>query len=123
MQPPTEMDIMNRLQPLRTQLETLKSLSQREVQIYKPTRRHSDILVELEKNLKNWLDSMNWQEKCRCFTTVEIIALAQLRGKNGPRPGDRLVGQALRIVGFAPKRDWTIAGRNRRFWKYSGEIK
>jgi hypothetical protein len=121
MQPPTEIDIMNTLQPLRKQLETLKSVSQRELQNSKPTRRHSDILVELEKNLKNWLESMNNQEKRRCFTTVEIIKLANLRGKNGSQPGDRLVGQALRAVGFTPKRDWTVVGRNRRFWQFMGD--
>ncbi len=104
MQPPTEMGIMNTLQPLRKQLETLKSVSQRELQNNKPTRRHSDILGELEKNLENWLESMNCQEKRRCVTTVEIIKLANLLGKNGAQPGD-----------------WTVVGRNRRFWQFMGD--
>lgn len=32
------------------------------------------------------------------------------------RPALRCVAQALRQLGFTERRDWTLAGRNRRLW-------
>ena len=80
--------------------------------------RYSVILTGFEYKIQRWLETMTPIERQRRFTTSEVIALAHLQGKNGPSPGDRLVSQALRLHGFVPCRDWTVAGRNKRYWLY-----
>jgi len=123
MQPPTKIIAMTAYTPLRQQLQSLKSQAQAATNTHRSNHRDADILRALEQKLSTWKASMTPQEQIRGFTTAEIIVLAQLRGKHRPLPGDRLVSLALRAVGFIPCRDWTVAGRNRRYWKFSGEIK
>lgn len=121
MQPPTKIIAMTTYTPLRQQLESLKSQVRAAMPTHRPPLRDADILRDLELKLKVWKSIMTPQEQRRGFTTAEVIVLAQLRGKHRPLPGDRLVGLALRAVGFVPCRDWTVAGRNRRYWKFQGE--
>jgi hypothetical protein len=110
---------MHTYTPLRKQLELLQT------QATANSRRNlphfqEDYLHVIENQLKAWLLAMSPQERSRRFMTAEIIALAQLHGKRGPTPGDRMVAQALRNVGFTPHRDWTVAGRNKRYWTLIG---
>jgi hypothetical protein len=63
------------------------------------------------------------EQRTRRFSVDEVERLASLVGKNGGRPAHHHIAQALRAMGFQPCRDWTIAGRNKRFWKFSGEMK
>jgi hypothetical protein len=123
MQPPTKIIAMTAYTPLRQHLQSLKSQAQAATTTHRSHHRDADILRGLEHKLSTWKASMTTQEQRRGFTTAEIIVLAQLQGKHRPLPGDRLVSLALRAIGFQPCRDWTIAGRNKRFWKFSGELK
>lgn len=103
--------------PLRQQLADLKSKSQTTLTHGRTTQRHADILIDLERRLRLWLSGMTPLEQRRRFSTQEIVALAHLQGKRSPAPGDRLIGQTLRSMGFTPRRDWTVAGRNKRYWQ------
>lgn len=123
MQPPTKIIAMTTYTQLRQQLQSLKSQAQAATNTHRSHHRDADILRGLEHKLDTWKASMTPHEQRRGFTTAEIIVLAQLRGKHRPLPGDRLVSLALRAVGFIPCRDWTVAGRNRRYWKFSGKMK
>ncbi len=63
-----------------------------------------------------WLKTMSLQQQYRKFTIDEVVTLAQLTGTCQAYPAKREVAQALRALGFRPCRDWTKAGRNRRYW-------
>ncbi len=104
--------------PLRVQLEQLRRSSERFIHT-KPLR-HTD---SLRDQIKAWADSMSPEQRTRRFTTEEIERLAGLVGKHGGRVANHHMAQALRAIGFISCRDWTVAGRNKRFWKFSGEMK
>lgn len=104
--------------PLRVKLEQLRQTSVRGIHIKPP--RHTDRLCE---QIKIWAESMTPEQLARRFSTEEIERLAGLVGKHGGRAANHLMAQALRAVGFTSCRDWTVAGRNRRYWIYAGEIK
>ena len=63
-----------------------------------------------------WLKTMSLQQQYRKFTIDEVVTLAQLTGTYQASPAKREVAQALRALGFRPCRDWSTAGRNRRYW-------
>jgi hypothetical protein len=109
LQPPTSGPV-----PLRVQLERLKRTSER-VFHTKPLR-HTD---RLREQIKTWSESMTPEQLTRRFSTDEIERLAGLIGKHGGRAAHHHMAQALRAVGFTPCRDWTVAGRNRRYWIWS----
>lgn len=47
--------------------------------------------------------------------SIEVIAAAAFKDQPRP-PALRCIAAVLRNMGFIEKRDWTIAGRNRRQW-------
>ncbi len=110
MQPPTFTQV-----PLRAQLQQLREIAQNGLST-KPLQ-HSEILRE---QIKMWCESMTPDQLARRFTTEEIERLAGLGGKHCGRAAHHQIAQALRALEFKPCRDWTVAGRNRRFWKYAG---
>lgn len=109
LQPPTSGHV-----PLRVQLEQLKRTSERGIHT-KPVR-HSD---HLRDQIKVWSESMTPEQLTRRFSTEEIERLAGLVGKHGGRAANHHMAQALRAIGFISCRDWTVAGRNRRYWIWS----
>jgi hypothetical protein len=113
MQPPTYIHV-----PLRVHLEQLKKNAQRDLHT-KPVR-HSE---RLREQIKSWSESMTPDQRARRFTTEEIERLAGLLGKHCGRAAHHHISQALRALGFQHCRDWTTAGRNKRFWKFSGATK
>lgn len=113
MQPPTYSHV-----PLRVQMEQLRKVARHD-QYIKPAR-HSELLRE---QINKWCESMTPEQLARRFTTEEIERLAGLVGKHYGRAAHHHISQALRAVGFKPRRDWTIAGRNRRYWQYHGGAK
>jgi hypothetical protein len=107
--PPTSGNV-----PLRVHLERLKRTSERGFHT-KPLR-HTE---RLREQVKTWSESMTPEQLTRRFSTDEIERLAGLIGKHGGRAAHHHMAQALRAVGFTPCRDWTVAGRNRRYWIWS----
>jgi hypothetical protein len=85
--------------------------------------RHTSQTDRLRDRIIHWTESMTPELRSRRFTTEEIESLAGLIGKNGGRAAHHQIALALRSVGFKPCRDWTLAGRNRRYWKFVGDQK
>lgn len=104
MQPPTSA-------PLRSHLEQLRQSAQRD--IHTPPSSQTD---RLRDQLKAWAAALSPGLRSRRFTIEEVELLAGLVGKHGGHPAHHHIAQALRSVGFTPCRDWTVAGRNRRYW-------
>ena len=101
--------------PLRDQLAQLKVFAESEPKSTS-TRYGPDRLVS---EIRAWLKTMSLQQRSRKFTIDEVVVLAQLTGTYQPLPARRDVAYALRTLGFQPCRDWTKAGRNRRYWSRS----
>jgi hypothetical protein len=80
----------------------------------KPTSppRHQTDYVNV---LNEYFNNMPEANVIRRWTLEELCT--QLHGRYADKPAPRLVAAALRTLGFTQHRDWTRAGRNRRYWK------
>lgn len=110
MQPPTF-----NFSSLRTQLAHLKHAALHPT-LAKQTNQPEKLICQINA----WIASMTPEQRMRRFSIEEIERLAGLTGKNGGRTAHHHIAMALRKSGLTPSRDWTVAGRNRRFWKYEG---
>ena len=109
MQPPTCKSL-----PLRIQLAQLKQASAEAIRVNQQSHQ-----AKLLDQIKAWSESMTPEQRKRRFTIEEIERLAGLMGKFGGRAAHHHIGQSLRAIEFAPRRDWTVAGRNKRYWIWS----
>ena len=66
--------------------------------------------------ITNWTQRLTPVQLGRCFSMEEVMALAGLKGRYRDHASVRYTGEALRLCGFKQKRDWTAAGRNKRYW-------
>ena len=109
---------------LRQQIDKLKAETL-ELNAKSPTNPTKPIsLIEQYTNqITTWVASMTTLQRQRTYTLEEIITLAGLKGYFRARASNQYTGEALRRCGFNPKRDWTISGRNKRYWLYKGEAK
>ena len=78
---------------------------------------------EYVERIQMWVNRLPPVQRCRQFTIAEVIALATLPGHFRPNASLRYTGEALRHCGFIQKRDWTAAGRNKRYWEFIGDDK
>jgi hypothetical protein len=76
----------------------------------------NSILDEYTERIQSWIANLPPIQLRRKFTITEVIALATLPGHFRPKASFRYTGEALRRCGFIQKRDWTKAGRNKRYW-------
>ncbi len=70
--------------------------------------------VTLEEQLRHFFDSLPQRLLERPWTMTEIAD--RLVGKYRAHPHPQHVARALRNLGWAQKRDWTQAGKGRRYW-------
>jgi hypothetical protein len=77
------------------------------------------IVDEYTSLIRSWQDQATPIQKLRLFTIDELIRLANLSGRFRVQASHRYTGEALRRCGFTQKRDWTAAGRNKRYWIWS----
>jgi hypothetical protein len=112
-QPPTSTH-----SPLRTHLEQLRNSAQKTIHTLPPNQANL-----MSDRIRSWVYSMSPEQRTRRFSVDEVERLAGLVGKHGGRAAHHHIAHALRTSGFQPCRDWTISGRNKRFWKFSGEMK
>jgi hypothetical protein len=82
-----------------------------------------NITEEYVERIQIWLDRLPPVQRTRKFSIAEVITLATLPGHYCPSASLRYTGEALRRCGFKQKRDWTAAGRNKRYWLLTGETK
>lgn len=73
--------------------------------------------------ITKWIQCLTSAQLGRCFSLEEVMALAGLKGRYRDHASVKYTGEALRRCGFKQKRDWTAAGRNKRYWKFVGEEK
>lgn len=111
MQPPTFISV-----PLRTQLAQLKQAASETSRV-----EHQSHVAKLRDQITTWSESMTPDQRNRRFTIDEIERLAGLVGKFGGRAAHHHIAQTLRHIGFAPCRDWTKSGRNKRYWIWSSK--
>lgn len=76
----------------------------------------TSIVSDYEQRIQRWVSGMAPVQLARRFTIKEVMELAKLPGRYRARGSQRYTGEALRRCGFVTKRDWTTAGRNKRFW-------
>ena len=106
--------------PLREQLQHLREQSQTKVE-FKPVAPESQKIVdEYTTLIRNWQVQATPIQRLRVFTIEELIRLANLSGRFRVHASHRYTGEALRRCGFKQKRDWSAAGRNKRFWQFQG---
>jgi hypothetical protein len=77
------------------------------------------IIDEYTSLIRIWQDQATPVQKLRLFTIDELIRLTNLSGRFRVQASHRYAGEALRRCGFKQKRDWTAAGRNKRYWIWS----
>lgn len=73
--------------------------------------------------ITNWTQRLTPAQLGRCFSMEELMVLAGLKGRYRDHASVRHTGEALRRCGFKQKRDWTVAGRNKRYWYFVGDEK
>ncbi len=113
-------------QPLYLQIRALKEEAQRQnQQAVTPITPIAPVNQSnaLYEGVKNWKESMTPEQLKRRYSTIEVIQLANLKGKHRDIPAHQEVASALRKNGFEHKRSWTNANRNRRFWIFTGDTK
>lgn len=71
----------------------------------------------------SWTQRLTPAQLGRSFSLEEVMALAGLKGRYREHASLRYTGEALRRCGFKQQRDWTAAGRNKRYWKFIGDEK
>ena len=111
------------IRPIREQMDLLRkqALSRVESQPV-ASERSQKIIDEYTSLIRSWQDQATHVQRLRPFTLDELIRLTNLSGRFRVQASHRYTGEALRRCGFKQKRDWTVAGRNRRFWQFSGEL-
>jgi len=110
-------------QNLRTAIDQLKSEALSATAHSVQAIPKVDISDEYVERIQTWVGQLPPVQRCRQFTIAEVIALACLSGHFRPNASQRYTGEALRRCGFKQKRDWTAAGRNKRYWQFVGEEK
>lgn len=120
MQPPT-MTAYTR--SLRSILESLKVESEQctPTEVNK-ARCDAGSTQAFVADISAWVATLSPKQQARRYAITEIVILAELTGKHGGNPSHTRTAHALRLAGFQSKRDWTVAGRNTRYWKLSGEM-
>lgn len=84
-------------------------------------KKDQKIVDEYTSLIRSWQDHATPVQKLRLFTIDELIRLANLSGRFRVQASHRFTGEALRRCGFKQKRDWTAAGRNKRYWIWSNK--
>jgi hypothetical protein len=106
--------------------ETIDRLKKEAVNVKVPTVQKApkeNIADEYVGLIQTWVGRLPLVQLQRQFTITEVIALATLPGHFRANASLRYTGEALRRCGFKQKRDWTTAGRNKRYWFFEGEEK
>ena len=106
---------------IREAINRLKSEAMREQAAPVQALPKVDITDEYVERIQKWVSGLPPLQQCRQFTITEVIALATLPGHFRPNASLRYTGEALRRCGFKQKRDWTAAGRNKRYWLFEGD--
>lgn len=112
MQPP-------RMRPwLLQQIDDLKAQASRQAEVTPssmPPPKNPCPPVDYKTLIQRWYDMEAPALRQRKYSMSEFIL--RFTGRFRPKPAARLVAEALRELGWTEHRDWTRAGRNRRYWR------
>jgi hypothetical protein len=104
-------------QPLRSRLEQLNNrVITQSGSIAKQQKCIRPLIEQYVEFIRGWQSQQPPIQNQRKFTIEELIQLTNLEGRYRMKPSQRHVAEALRRCGFFSKRDWTNAGRNKRYW-------
>jgi hypothetical protein len=98
---------------MKNYISHLRKVSLETVQKTTRSEGHAD-WEPLEIQIKRWWVNLPLITQQRPFQLVEIAV--QCRGRYRDKPALRNVATALRSLDWVESRDWSNAGRNRRFW-------
>lgn len=105
---------------VREQIDLLREQALAPVNSKHPAVKTDQAIVdEYTSLIRTWQDQATPVQKLRLFTIDELIRLTNLSGRFRVQASHRYTGEALRRCGFKQKRDWTAAGRNKRYWIWS----
>ena len=79
-----------------------------------PALRSSCTNLDYKQLIQHWYDREPPALRDRKYSMTEFIL--RFAGRFRPKPATRLIADALRELGWTEHRDWTRAGRNRRYW-------
>lgn len=120
MQPPQKALHLKRNRLLEGYLKGLKAAADEQLNKANQNRplKVSSVWRPLEDQIKHWWANLPPSLCRRRFQLAEIAG--QCCGRGGGKPANREVAAALRALGWREFRDWTSAGRNKRFWRFEG---
>lgn len=100
---------------LRQQIEAQAIAAKQDDAIQqRKTAARNRIQTDYAVLIREWYSSIPPAARQRRYTTEEL--LTKFAGRYRDRPAVRMIGAALRVNGFLPRRDWSVAGRNLRYW-------
>jgi hypothetical protein len=115
---PPQINTLNQPGPLRQYLKTLQERSEQQRLSYERAKaleqQRRERQAPLEAQIERWWTNLPPALRDRRFQITEIARVC--KGRYRDRPALREVAAALRILGWREIRDWTLAGRNQRFW-------
>lgn len=103
---------------LLQQLEQLKEQAARQAQVTPPSPRaptNQCTNVDYKQLIQRWFTNEPPALRDRKYSMTEFVI--RFAGRFRPKPATRLIAEALRELGWTEHRDWTRAGRNRRYWQ------
>jgi len=112
---------------MRTYIDELKEVAaganlRHEAEVRK--RRYADPRVlcdqPLTEQIEELMRSLSPAQRDRPWSMEELVA--RLQGRYNARPHPMNVGQALRVLGWTQKRDYTRQGGGRRVWVYTNSL-
>ena len=110
------------IRPLREQMELLRKQSLSRVESQPVVSASAQKIVdEYASLIRIWQEQATHVQRRRLFTIDELIRLTNLSGRFRVHASHRYTGEALRRCGFKQKRDWTRAGRNKRYWIWNAK--
>lgn len=70
--------------------------------------------ADYKRLIAHWFEKEPPALRYRKYSMTEFVI--RFAGRFRPKPAARLLAEALRELGWTEHRDWTRAGRNRRYW-------
>jgi len=108
-------------QPLRSRLAQLNDRAITQAgSIAKQQTCIRPLIEHYVEFIRGWQSQQPPIQQIRMFTIDELIQLVSLKGMYRVQASHRYVAEALRRCGFISKRDWSKAGRNKRYWVWLG---
>lgn len=99
-------------------IKALQKISEAQLAELDIVSRHRSVEWEpLEIQISRWWTSLPPVLQLRKYQITEIAA--QCKGRFSTKPALRQVATSLRALGWIEKRDWSVMGRNKRYWTNS----